>query len=255
MDLDYNLHKSNSTYFTDLDISRMHCVACVFALGTHRARFGMEGSGKRPTEQGVPSDSRGQVSVHLGGVTCNFRKELKPYEAYEIWTRVLAWDRKWVYLVSHIVKAGVVKPSAYTLQPWKQVNPSASRSKEVEPDAGKGFGNGSAKAGSNGILRPPEAHPALVATSIAKYVFKRGRWTIPPEVALENSGLLPPRPSDRILSDAEVTALTDMNGEVWDWARVERERSRGMEVAEHMAGLDALMAEFPGDGTPVLGQW
>jgi hypothetical protein len=55
--------------------------------------------------------------------------------------------------------------------------------------------------------------------------------------------------------EAEVASLTDVNGVVWDWARVERERARGMEVAEHMAGLDALMAEFPGDGAPVLGQW
>ena len=56
----------------------------------------------------------------LGGVTCTFKRELKPYRKYEIWTRVLSWDEKWVYVISHIVKPDSANPTAYSDQPWKK---------------------------------------------------------------------------------------------------------------------------------------
>lgn len=258
MDIDYNLHKSNSTYFADLDISRGHLMAHIFALGTHRTRFGMEGTGKPPPEPGTPDGARAPLGVYLGGVTCSFRKELKPYQAFEVWTRILTWDRKWIYLVSHIVKAGAVKPSVYTMQPWKKTGQEKVAKKDgAKYEAASSQTNGSATTEpQHPTTEAPEIHPAILATSIAKYVFKRGRRTIPPEIALENSGLLPPRPSpERSLSQTEVDSLTDLEGVVWDWERVEQERARALEVAEHMGGLDALMTEFCGDDTPVLGRW
>ena len=251
LECDYNIHKSNSTYFSDLDMSRMHLVSCL-------GRRGLDMLNKQLAKEG-----RGRLGVMLGGVTCNFRKEIKPYEAYEIWTRVLAWDRKWLYFVSHIVKSGAVTPNGYSLQPWKRV-PMMRHPEKLE-------GTG--------------PHPAILATSIAKYVFKEGRITIPPETVLQICDLLPPRPGDEeqgahakalpeltIASNGKLNqGLQGENGSlseqsvdaflrpkatvVWDWKRIEEERQRGMQLAECMAGLDGLADVFTGDSGPALGQY
>merc|ERR1711939_591646 len=92
-DTDYNLHKSNSTYFADLDIGRAHA-------------------------EGLTEDIRnmkGSYNVALGAVSCFFQRQIEPFQAFEVWTRVLSWDRKWLYLVSHVVKKGVIKPNSYVL--------------------------------------------------------------------------------------------------------------------------------------------
>ncbi|KAL9102386.1 MAG: hypothetical protein Q9187_009127, partial [Circinaria calcarea] len=194
-------------------------------------------------------------------------REIKPYQAFEIWTRVLCWDHKWLYLVSHFVEKGKVKPKGYTLQPWKKGNDHNPKNGESDGDMDKSL------------------HPAIFASSIAKYVFKEGRLTVPPETVLEHSNLLPPKPvshetpsatvspsadgssielaaavaaremgpSDEQVIDAAVKPLPDFN--VWTWEKVEKERLRGLKIAELFAGLDELHKEFTADGEPVLGQF
>ena len=210
-------------------------------------------------------------SVILGGVSCNFRREIKPYEGFEVWTRVLCWDNKWLYVIGHFVKKGAVKPKSYTLQPWR-------KSKNADTES-----NGHADTGHS-----PEAgpHPAIFASGIAKYVCKKGRLTIPPERVLRASQLLPPKPADHETPPVSMTpsqeatsidataasfakSLTPDNADevmaasltaslaepdAWTWERVEKERQRGMKIAELYNGLDALNGEFTGDGQAVLGQ-
>ena len=45
---------------------------------------------------------------------------------------------------------------------------------------------------------------AIIASCLSKLVFKKGRLTIPPEIMLQASGLLPPRPSDLALIETHV---------------------------------------------------
>ena len=235
----------------------MHHVACLLKLGLHRGHFGT-------TEPGKPKAVGSGIA--LGGVSCTFRREIKPYEPYEIWTRVLAWDKKWLYLVSHIVKKGAVKPTEYTLQPWKN---GSIKKKALEETASTA----------------PTPHPAIFATSIAKYVFKQGRITVPPEIALTQSELLPPKPEgvetpsvsatplvngtppedDQTIAKEATEALEKLTQQelvegpikdgVWDWTAMEAERAKGMLVAQHFAGLDGLYSAFTADGGPALGQY
>lgn len=257
LECDYNLHKSNSTYFSDFDVGRLELL---ISLATH---------GVEKTRKELAGD-KGSFSCRLGGVSINFKREIKPYEGFEMWTRVLTWDDKWIYVIGHFVKKGVVKPKGYLLQPWKRV-------KETE---------GNAQA-MNGNIEKKGPHPHIFATGISKYVFKKGRLTIPPERVLHASGLLPPRPTEHetpplstspnpeiTSNDAAITSaaasLTPENaGEVmaasltakdadsndWTWERVERERQRGMKIAELYNGLDMLHEEFTGDEHPVLGRY
>ena len=255
LECDYNFHKSNSTYFTDLDISRGHLLTCLLGNGINEARL---------SSRGTDGARRGSFGFFLGGVTCHFRREIKPYEAFEVWTRVLSWDEKWLYLVSHIVKAGSLKPRSYILQPWQ--NGAAS-----QDDLPKGDSHG--------------PHPVIFACSLARYVFKRGRLVITPETILRAANLLPsklqspsssnidPAPEEnsskvltsrhatqhlcRVGVDSTIDAALDPNcrDDSWDWKRVDTERVRGMQIAKLMAGLNDLHQEFTAERQPALGRY
>ena len=233
---------------------------------------------------------KGGFGVHLGGVSANFRKEIKPYEKFEVWTRVLCWDGKWLYLVQHFVREDAVRPGKWLLQPWRKVDQRGAMQGQVEGRRNGQAVNGSAVVGGDaeGVKRAPSPHPAIFASVIAKYVFKKGRLTIPPERVLRASELLPPKPegegatppvsmtptTDSTSNDAAATSAAEKltpagaeelidaslrasgeDADVWDWARVEKERLRGMKIAEVYSKLDALNDEFSGDGAEVLGQY
>ncbi|MCJ1233113.1 hypothetical protein MMC14_001068 [Varicellaria rhodocarpa] len=204
----------------------------------------------------------------LGAVSCHFRREIKPYQRYEMWTRLLAWDRKWIYMVTHFVKKDAVKPRAYSLYPFQNTK-------------------------QNGTSKVDKKEDAIFASALSKCVFKKGRLTIAPEVMLEASGLLPERLENKFLhTSAEhhdppqlqslfeetanlpfkamagigamrermaenlLTTEDDMaetgpqltNLEEWTWERVEQERCRGLQIANLLHGLDSLVHEFSGEG-------
>ncbi|EGU77775.1 hypothetical protein FOXB_11705 [Fusarium oxysporum f. sp. conglutinans Fo5176] len=149
LECDYNLHKSNSTYFTDMDMSRGNFSLVLFGKAFN------------------PLPGPTHFTMILGGTTCTWRKEIKPYARYELWTRVLSWDEKWLYVVTHFVKPGVFQPTEFVLQPYKK--PKAAKGQEKDVDTLQ----------------------SVYASSVARYVFKNNRRTIPPEEALQKSNLLP----------------------------------------------------------------
>ncbi|KAK9447651.1 uncharacterized protein V1518DRAFT_428619 [Limtongia smithiae] len=81
---DLNGHKSNSTYFSDLDIARTDLMVDVFRkmLLDTKAK-----EGKWPY-------------IPLGAVASIFRREIKPYALYNIKSRILGWDEKWLFVIS-----------------------------------------------------------------------------------------------------------------------------------------------------------
>lgn len=174
--------------------------------------------------------------VALAGVSCLFRREIKPFEKYEVVNRVLGWDSKWVWVVSHFVQLG-----------------------------------GKLENGKDG--QAPQRK--IFASALSKYVFKMGRITVKPEDLLAECKLLPPRPvltaeartqtdeadalgrkmldgrmsEEELLEQLDATAAGDVldeTGEYWTWERVEAERARGCEIAQCMLGLDQLEGEIRG---------
>ncbi|KAI9759112.1 MAG: hypothetical protein M4579_002559 [Chaenotheca gracillima] len=268
---DYNIHKSNSTYFTDLDISRLHLVTTLMKGGIDKMAKQRKGT------------SKGKFGIMLGGVACTFKREIQPYQAYDIWSRVMCWDRKWIYIVSHFVEKGSAKPAAYTLQPW--MNPKGatkSRAQSSDKPIGDNAGDETSEKSPS-----PRSNSKIFAIGTAKYVIKEGRMTVPPERFLELCGLLPPRPSnasspsgttspslessavdvgaastysnmtrsaaERILDSTLDPSGTD-DGE-WSWERIEEERKKGIRILEAMEGLDALQDAFTGSGSVALGRY
>ncbi|KAL9068024.1 MAG: hypothetical protein Q9161_006469 [Pseudevernia consocians] len=274
LECDYNLHKSNSTYFSDFDVGRLELIVslCTHGIEETRKELALEEREGR----GEGAMGKGRFEVRLGGVSCQFRKEIKPYEKFEVWTRVLCWDRKWLYVICHFIKPGVTLPKIYTLQPWRK----GRQQKDHGPEGNRR---------ANGNATPAQApHPAIFATGIAKYVFKKGRLTIPPERVLRASQLLPPKPADHKTPPASSTptpestsntaatvSIVDQitpgnaedvvvaslkadveneNGE-WTWEKVEEERKRGLKIADMWGALEGLNGEFAGDGGVVLGRY
>ncbi|KAI5791925.1 hypothetical protein EDC01DRAFT_101731 [Geopyxis carbonaria] len=88
-DVDIHMHKSNSTYFSDVDVSRNALLAHLTKHGFNRAR--------RAGRLAFP---------RLGGVAAQFRREIPFGAVYEVRSRLLAWDDKWVYVVTHFVETG-----------------------------------------------------------------------------------------------------------------------------------------------------
>ncbi|GAM83682.1 hypothetical protein ANO11243_016710 [Dothideomycetidae sp. 11243] len=209
LDCDYNFHKSNSTYFKDLDVARAHYVGALIRTGLRRLNAGdKEGL----STVAAPTQPKGRRKVPdnfiiaLGGVSCTFRKEIKPLARFEIWTRLLSWDDKWFYVVSHVVRPGAIRPKGYHLQPWKE--------------------QGRSWLGS--LFSSSDLKRAVYATSIAKYVCKKGRATVPPEVLFDRSRLLPSGEVEEELS----------------WEQVEHMRLRGLKYATMFDGLAGLQDEF-----------
>ncbi|CAG8978824.1 hypothetical protein HYALB_00013198 [Hymenoscyphus albidus] len=249
---DYNFHKSNSTYFSDLDVTRSHAICALLQPGikalqeNNRTKLVLDKEGKAVG---------GRWGIMLGGVMTSFKREIGIYEGYEMWSRVLCWDRKWIYVLTHFVKKGAVKPTAYILED------------------GSWFGKrGYSKVKSDGKMRTKKTdEKAIFATAISKYVVKLGRLTVHPEVLLEASGVLPARPGGWATMSAastgqstptilvegqkEETALVVSETDEWDWKRVEAENKRGLEFASHFAALDELHHEFSGSQGPALGKY
>lgn len=195
----------------------------------------------------------------LGAVSCSFKRELKPYESYELWTRVLSWDEKWIYIVTHFVRKGAVMPRKYTLYPEQNAG-----AEEIK------------RRGSADSVESMDGNEAVVATALSKCVFKQGRRTVSPAFMLKQSGFLPVKSLDDVLptaeppmdsctsSDSGIDVKDGEDHEESELEWVEKERLRGMRVAftlsnkaqkdledEFTAENDALGVHS--DGTGVTG--
>ncbi|RPB18723.1 hypothetical protein L211DRAFT_795920 [Terfezia boudieri ATCC MYA-4762] len=228
---DVNMHKSNSTYFSDLDINRTHLVAHLIkrSLQLRRKR------GERP------------MYVALAGVIALFRREIKPFEKYEMRSRVLSWDGKWIWVVSHFVKCGsngkdhdmakriyasclskyVCKEGRKTVPPEQVLTESGLLPQRPEGIPAPDYGNSvfTPSEGVSGTSSP--STPDLVHISGSTLLVASARYDDVLDKVLEKS----------------LQANAGEEGAGWTWQRIERERKRGMEVAKGMLLLDRLDVE------------
>lgn len=144
LDLDVNLHKSNSTFFSDADVSRAALLSTLLSAGLARTA----------------------AMPLLAAVQCAFKREIAPFRAYDVSSRVLAWDEKSVFVVTYFVRPGFELRGAT----------------EVE------VGGGPAAVLRDGALRK-----GVFAVMVSRYVCKAGRETVPPRRVLEAAGLLVPQ--------------------------------------------------------------
>ena len=194
------------------------------------------------------------MAAIIGSVTTSFKKEIRIFQQYEVWSRILTWDQKWLYIVTHFVQKGSVKHSdlvTHTLS------------------TGDVFGK-CIRAGGKASRDKP-SRPVVFATSVSKYVFKKGRLTVAPERLLRASGLL--GESDKTgdlatqnqgpqakCTEATTSKNTDDEGSIEIDQVIEKERLRGMKYSKAWAELESLHEELvrkneTSDCVPVIGHF
>ena len=140
-DLDLNMHKSNSTFFSDADSSRVALLAQL--LSTSLAELG-------------------PANFLLAAVQCRFVREIKPFHAYDISSRVFTWDDKSFYLITYFLKPGCRLP------------------RDIELVGG----------GPAALLRHDVHRKSVLAVLLTRFVFKAGRTSLAPATVLKQAGLL-----------------------------------------------------------------
>lgn len=92
LDCDINWHLNNARYLSFMDLGRMHLVG---QAGLYRILF------KR------------RWSPILLAAEISFIKALKPFESFELVTRVITWDKTYLYLEQRFEKGGKLLALAY----------------------------------------------------------------------------------------------------------------------------------------------
>ncbi len=82
-DLDLNLHVNNGRYLALADIGRIHWFVRTGVLGVAR--------------------QQGAFPV-VGDAIAKFRRDLKAFQAFEIHTRLIGWDRRWGFIEHRFVR-------------------------------------------------------------------------------------------------------------------------------------------------------
>jgi hypothetical protein len=161
----------------------------------------------------------------LAGSSFVFHKAIRPRQKYEICTRVLSWDEKWLHLISHFVKKGSCKAKYLSDQKGCQLDAELS---------------GGDCADWHGFGQREEDQSAVFATCMAKMVFKKGRKTISPERFLVDCGLLP---SPEQSANHETSGDSDSNEKLADEnmkkleESIENTRRTGHQIAVHLNAL------------------
>jgi acyl-CoA thioesterase FadM len=262
LETDYNLHKSNSTYFSDLDTSRSALMAKVLAPSLAHGTGDLEKEGHN-----------GRLAIILGSVHTSFHKEIRPYELYEVRSRVLGWDKKWIVVASFFVRPGkpdedcdevllasalskyVVKKGRFTVSPercftsagWLPPKPDECRS-------GAGQSRESSDDSESALQHPPvppeltqapvPAGQGLAAPIPSPVVNTAAAVVQKLENAAEEKAAEEKKDVNR-LPEPLVPMTTCTKANEWDWHRIEMERIRGLRVASHWLALDqGLLAEY-----------
>ncbi len=91
-DLDTNLHMNNGRYMTLLDLGRLDLLV---RTGAARHAF---------RNRWYPVLAAGQF---------RYRKPLNLFQRFEIRTRIVSWDEKWIYIEQRMLRRGKVVTHAY----------------------------------------------------------------------------------------------------------------------------------------------
>ncbi|RLV96058.1 Uncharacterized protein JA1_000595 [Spathaspora sp. JA1] len=97
LEIDMYMHKSNSTYFLDLDIARTKLLSRLFQKFWWNCYDNVQGKFK--TKYSMSNIPYTPVAT----VQCRFIRELKPFQKYKISSRILAWDDKWLFVISKFI--------------------------------------------------------------------------------------------------------------------------------------------------------
>ncbi|KAJ5491132.1 hypothetical protein N7539_002699 [Penicillium diatomitis] len=251
LETDYNLHKSNSTYFSDLDVSRTALVTRLYSPGVGLVSKELDQEFLEASKkEGKRAPKRKPIMIVLGSVYCSFKREIKPFERYEVHSKVISWDKKWLYILSSFMRPAsrrggertllatalskyVVKKGRLTVAPARilclsgflpamPIGDSTTQANDESP-------------AENSAVDTPASNEGITAAegidgSLAREILKLTDETIPGREALE---------------DQKAANAKSWDSDEWTGKRIEQERLRGLGVVDGYVNLDAqLHAEW-----------
>lgn len=247
LETDYNMHKSNSTYFTDLDISRTALVTRIYSPGVGLVSKELDQEFLAAAKaQGKPTPKRKAVSIVLGSVYCSFKREIKPFELFEMHSKVISWDKKWLYILTCFMRPAsrkggektllatalskyVVKKGRLTVSPERILRTSGfipAPPAENSPQAAAVDSSADTSA-----IGTPASGEGIAATAGVDGSLVREVLKIDAEKIASRENL-----------EKEREANSDSwNSEEWNWERIEQERLRGLEVVGGFTLLDTQL--------------
>ncbi|KAJ5715594.1 uncharacterized protein N7483_012775 [Penicillium malachiteum] len=214
-EIDLNMHKSNSTFYADIDLSRIELLATLFkdAITPLSPRASLA-----PDNAYSRRNRRRQLIAALGGINGVFRREIKPYQRYELVSRVLAWDEKWIYIVSYFLKPSQAKKDA-----------------EITDDRIL------ASAVSKYVFKQGRqtVEPAEVLTNLGLLAGDHAAQSD----ADDSADVPASAPEHLPLPRQDLVDYPNHSGsesDEWTWSHVEVERKRGLAIAKHLVGLNGV---------------
>ncbi|KAM7196681.1 hypothetical protein V8F33_006021 [Rhypophila sp. PSN 637] len=156
-DIDINVHKSNSTFFVDADISRAALLSSLLSNGLAN----------------LPSSAKGRskpAMFLLAGVGCKFLRPIAPLEKFEVSSRILCWEegpKGALFVVTYFLRSGMGKKLG------------SQNGKDVEVHGGPAA-----------LIKDEKLRKGVFAVMVTRYVFKAGREGVAPEIVLRAAGLM-----------------------------------------------------------------
>ncbi|KAJ5793719.1 hypothetical protein N7457_000318 [Penicillium paradoxum] len=248
LETDYNLHKSNSTYFSDLDISRTALVSRIYSPGVGMVSKELDQEFLAASKRdGKPAPRRKPVSIVLGSVYCTFKREIKPFELYEMHSKVISWDAKWMYILTCFMRPArrsggekdvlavavskyVVKKGRLTVPPERLLRTGGFLPPAPEGEDQPALVDSSADA--SGVDTPASGEGITATTGVDGSLVR--------EVLKMNDDQIP---NQETLAKQQKENTDSWNVEEWTWERIEQERLRGLDVVAGYTTLDAKLFE------------
>ncbi|ODA79277.1 hypothetical protein RJ55_04870 [Drechmeria coniospora] len=184
------MHKSNSTYFTDLDVARIKLLGRIIAPAWPMNNMRIEYKGR----DGIARRERvrGRAALVLGATYTSFKREMAAFASYDVESRILGWDSRWLFVGSWFV------------------------SRKGKPRQ-------------------------ISASSLSKYIIKKGRITVKPEQFLSESGWITSRRDEIGSADAQMASGS------WTWQEIEEQRVKGMAVVDTWGAADLRLEKMYSD--------
>jgi len=248
LESDYNLHKSNSTYFSDLDIARTALATRILSPGVGILSKELDQETiEKCSKEGKPVPKKlPWMYIAVGSVYCSFKREIKPFELVDIQSKAVAWDEKWLYVLSFYIRPAkkggdgkktllataltkyVVKKGRLTVPPERVLRTSGFLPPRPE-SAGEAPVLVESKDVS-GIGTPAEGE-GLKATAAVDDSLVREVLKIDADQERET------------LEEQKKANSESWSADEWTWERIEQERLRGLKVVEGYSTLDVKLQQ------------
>ncbi|RAO70436.1 uncharacterized protein BHQ10_006448 [Talaromyces amestolkiae] len=245
LETDYNIHKSNSTYFADMDHSRTSAVTPLYTPGAGIVSKELDAEiAAAAIAEGKPAPKKKlPMFIALGATYCSFKREIKPLQRFELRSHVAAWDEKWMYIVTVFLIADKKKGAQ----------------KGDKTVAAIGLSKYCIKKGrltvpiervfrASGLLPPRPDNTAsptgpAVTTAVSSAVDTPRTLDGLPDTTLDEVKLVQEvsklgDQAEEVLHRQKQQNAASWSSEEWTWERIEEQRKKGLEMVHGYIALE-----------------